>query len=259
MEEIISNSERAKFVKSMMRHAWNNYRKYAWGSDHLKPISKSGVNMHKGALAFTIVDSLDTLSIMKLETEFKEARAKHQDIEYYKDGDGNIVGYSWIRRAGVSDKAYNKFLAKYYTDAVTYLKPVMEKSKTGDRVFRGRVVEESSSFVKSEFVEIREISETGVDMRDEKYIKLMNPVTELDKARTEFYKAWVKNYEEQLDNLSPDVAKKMLNKIPVIQSNFEREIKSKGDGFMKSVLKGMRNLNIFDLKAAPQTAVLDEN
>jgi hypothetical protein len=195
----------------------------------------------------------------KYNTEFKEARAKHQDIEYYKDADGNIVGYSWIRKAGVSDKAYNKFLAKYYTDAVTYLKPVMEKSKTGDRVFRGRVVEESSSFVKSEFVEIREISETGVDMRDEKYIKLMNPVTELDKARSEFYKAWVKNYEEQLDNLSPDVAKKMLNRIPVIQSNFEREIKSKGDGFMKSVLKGMRNLNIFDLKAAPQTAVLDEN
>lgn len=30
------------FFSQMMKHAWNNYKRYAWGLNELKPISKEG-------------------------------------------------------------------------------------------------------------------------------------------------------------------------------------------------------------------------
>lgn len=64
-----------QFIKGMMVHAWQGYRKYAWGHDEVRPISlsrKDWIGDH--GLAATIVDSLDTLWIMGMKTEFDEAR-----------------------------------------------------------------------------------------------------------------------------------------------------------------------------------------
>lgn len=61
----------------MMQHAWSNYVRFSWGKNELKPISKRGHtgsifgNMPMGA---TILDGLDTLFIMGLTDEFKQAR-----------------------------------------------------------------------------------------------------------------------------------------------------------------------------------------
>lgn len=73
-------------VKEMMRHAWNNYKLYAWGKNELKPISKrahlSSV-FGNGELGATIVDGLDTLYLMGLRDEFREGRewvAEHLNI-----------------------------------------------------------------------------------------------------------------------------------------------------------------------------------
>lgn len=61
----------------MMKHGWDNYVKYAWGKNELKPVSKRG---HTGSvfgsanLGATIVDSLDTLLIMGLNDEYKLGR-----------------------------------------------------------------------------------------------------------------------------------------------------------------------------------------
>ncbi|XP_034524946.1 mannosyl-oligosaccharide 1,2-alpha-mannosidase IA isoform X2 [Ailuropoda melanoleuca] len=68
--------KRAK-IKEMMKHAWNNYKRYAWGLNELKPISKEGHSSSlfgsiKGA---TIVDALDTLFIMEMKDEFEEAKS----------------------------------------------------------------------------------------------------------------------------------------------------------------------------------------
>lgn len=65
------------FVFQMAQHAWDNYVKYAWGKNELRPISKRG---HSASifgtmpLGATILDGLDTLYIMGMEKEFKEAR-----------------------------------------------------------------------------------------------------------------------------------------------------------------------------------------
>ena len=54
------------------RHAWTNYRTYAWGHDHLKPISKAAQDWF--GLGLTLIDSLDTMYIMNLKEEFEEAK-----------------------------------------------------------------------------------------------------------------------------------------------------------------------------------------
>jgi len=61
-------------VKQAMIHAWNDgYKKYAWGMDEVKPISKTGENVW-GGMATTMLDSLDTLWLMGLEDEFRACR-----------------------------------------------------------------------------------------------------------------------------------------------------------------------------------------
>lgn len=69
--------EKRNKIKEMMTFAWNNYKQYAWGSNELKPLSKRG---HSASifgtlnLGATIVDAADTLFIMELMDEYKDAR-----------------------------------------------------------------------------------------------------------------------------------------------------------------------------------------
>jgi mannosyl-oligosaccharide alpha-1,2-mannosidase len=64
---------RASAVKAAMAHAWGNYKTRAWGSDELKPQSGRGENNWSG-VGMTLVDSLDTLWVMGMVAEFREAR-----------------------------------------------------------------------------------------------------------------------------------------------------------------------------------------
>ncbi|KAK4287887.1 hypothetical protein Pmani_039056 [Petrolisthes manimaculis] len=65
-------SYRQEAVVSAMRHAWKGYKTYAWGHDHLKPVTRSRNDWLR--LGLTLVDALDTLWIMELKEEFSEAR-----------------------------------------------------------------------------------------------------------------------------------------------------------------------------------------
>uniref|UniRef100_A0A8C9Y789 alpha-1,2-Mannosidase n=2 Tax=Percomorphaceae TaxID=1489872 RepID=A0A8C9Y789_SANLU len=69
-----TKDRRAK-IKEMMKHAWGNYRRYAWGSNELRPISKQGhsSNLFGDIKGATIVDALDTLHIMEMFEEFDAA------------------------------------------------------------------------------------------------------------------------------------------------------------------------------------------
>ena len=62
-------------IKNMMKHAWVNYERYAWGRDELRPLSKTGRNwLESQTIGATIVDSLDTLWIMGMMSEYEKAR-----------------------------------------------------------------------------------------------------------------------------------------------------------------------------------------
>ncbi|KAI6202446.1 Alpha-1,2-Mannosidase [Aphelenchoides besseyi] len=70
-------SERRNFIRGMMKFAWTNYRRYAWGENELKPVSRighSGSVFGAGNLGATIVDGMDTLYIFGLMEEFEEAK-----------------------------------------------------------------------------------------------------------------------------------------------------------------------------------------
>ncbi|KAJ0026788.1 hypothetical protein NQD34_017788 [Periophthalmus magnuspinnatus] len=67
--------ERRAKIKEMMKHAWDSYRRYAWGSNELRPVSKQGhsSNLFGDIKGATIVDALDTLYIMEMFEEFDVA------------------------------------------------------------------------------------------------------------------------------------------------------------------------------------------
>ncbi|KAM9703177.1 mannosyl-oligosaccharide 1,2-alpha-mannosidase IA [Menidia menidia] len=67
--------ERRAKIKEMMKHAWDSYRRYAWGFNELRPISKQGhsSNLFGRIQGATIVDALDTLYIMEMFEEFDTA------------------------------------------------------------------------------------------------------------------------------------------------------------------------------------------
>ena len=56
-------------VKAEFLHAWNGYKKYAWGHDDLKPLSKSYHDWYPQPLLMTAVDSLDTMIMMGMDDE----------------------------------------------------------------------------------------------------------------------------------------------------------------------------------------------
>ena len=47
------------------RHSWSAYKKYAWGHDQLKPLSKSYEEWF--GVGLTLLDALDTMYIMNLQ------------------------------------------------------------------------------------------------------------------------------------------------------------------------------------------------
>jgi hypothetical protein len=65
-------NDRQRAVVNAFKHAWEAYKKFAWGKDELKPISQQSASWFN--LGLTIIDSLDTIYIMGLSDIFKEAK-----------------------------------------------------------------------------------------------------------------------------------------------------------------------------------------
>ncbi|HKN83972.1 MAG TPA: glycoside hydrolase family 47 protein [Pyrinomonadaceae bacterium] len=63
------NPKLAAEVKAEFLHAWNGYKKYAWGHDDLKPLSKTYHDWYAEPLLMTPVDALDTMILMDMNDE----------------------------------------------------------------------------------------------------------------------------------------------------------------------------------------------
>ena len=61
-------------VRTEFVHAWNGYKKYAWGHDDLKPLSKTYHDWYAEPLLMTPVDALDTMILMDLKDEARSTR-----------------------------------------------------------------------------------------------------------------------------------------------------------------------------------------
>ena len=64
----------AEEVKGQFMHAWRGYREHAWGHDALKPLSNTAHDWYGESLLMTPVDALDTMILMGLDDEAREAQ-----------------------------------------------------------------------------------------------------------------------------------------------------------------------------------------
>ncbi|MFN2508105.1 MAG: glycoside hydrolase family 47 protein [Chthoniobacterales bacterium] len=73
-------------VKTEFLHAWQNYERYAWGHDALKPLSKTPHDWYGESLLMSPVDALDTLILMKVDGEAGKTRELiAKDLSFDRD------------------------------------------------------------------------------------------------------------------------------------------------------------------------------
>lgn len=69
--------KRRQLVRSMMKEAWDNYVRYAWGYNELKPVTrepKKDSIFGPSKMGLTIVDAMTTLWLMDMKEEFAKGR-----------------------------------------------------------------------------------------------------------------------------------------------------------------------------------------
>ena len=130
----VDRKKLAAEVKAEFLHAWNGYKKYAWGHDDLKPLSKTYHDWYAQPLLMTPVDSLDTMILMGFK---EEADATRQSIVQNLSFDKDISVQNFeitIRLLGGLLTNYqltgDKRLLRMAEDLGTRLLPVFE-SPTG--------------------------------------------------------------------------------------------------------------------------------
>lgn len=71
---VTPRAQLAAEVRTEFQHAWQGYKKYAWGHDDLKPLSKTYHDWYAEPLLMTPVDALDTMLLMGLDDEAVRTR-----------------------------------------------------------------------------------------------------------------------------------------------------------------------------------------
>jgi len=85
-QQQVNKPQLAAQVRTEFLHAWNGYKKYAWGHDDLKPLSKTYHDWYAQSLLMTPVDALDTMILMGLKDEAKHTREYiDQNLSFDKD------------------------------------------------------------------------------------------------------------------------------------------------------------------------------
>jgi mannosidase alpha-like ER degradation enhancer 2 len=130
----IDRAALAQEVRTEFLHCWNAYKKYAWGHDGLKPMSKTPYDWYSSTLYMTPLDALDTMILMGLKEEADSTRefiATHLSF----DRDMYVKNFEiTIRMLGGLLSGYqlsgDERLLKLADDLGTRLLPVF-KSPTG--------------------------------------------------------------------------------------------------------------------------------
>ncbi|XP_073974597.1 alpha-Mannosidase class I b [Rhodnius prolixus] len=107
-ENEIKVTERQQAVVQAFKHAWTGYVRFAWGHDHLKPISQRHHDWFK--LGLSIVDSLDTMNLMGLNQELAAAR------EWIANG-LNLNTYNDVNLFEVTIRVLGGLLSAYHLSA----------------------------------------------------------------------------------------------------------------------------------------------
>ena len=67
----VESTQHKSQIVGMFEYAWDAYQHHAWGKDELLPLSRRGTSRFR--LCATMVDALDTMWLMGLESRFEES------------------------------------------------------------------------------------------------------------------------------------------------------------------------------------------
>lgn len=84
------NFSRQEAVRTAFFHAWNSYKKYAYGNDELRPLTKSSSETLCN-MSLTMIDSLDTLFLMGYFEDFDNASEYLSDYFRYVIPQGCLI------------------------------------------------------------------------------------------------------------------------------------------------------------------------
>ncbi len=130
--KMIANEVRAEFL-----HAWNGYKRFAWGYDEVAPVSGKPKDffIDGHSIGLSIIEAMDTLYVMGLDDELKACvdwLRSHLDFNV----NGNMQMFEAVIRvlAGLTTGYYatgERFLLDGARDLADRLLPCFTKSPTG--------------------------------------------------------------------------------------------------------------------------------
>ena len=88
-ERATERKKRLEAVKEAFEHSWEGYKKHAWLHDEVRPISGKPYNPF-GGWGTTYIDTLDTLWLMGMETEFAAAVSSLKQTDFTGSSLDNI-------------------------------------------------------------------------------------------------------------------------------------------------------------------------
>jgi hypothetical protein len=89
-KDTVTAARQSQIVKAF-QHAWKGYSTDAFGKDEYQPLTNSGHNWAPGGVGLMIIDSLDTLLLMNLTTEYNQAREWiATELDFNKNQDVNV-------------------------------------------------------------------------------------------------------------------------------------------------------------------------
>lgn len=119
--DVRADNEKAQEVKEAFLHSWNNYKKFCWGHDSIRPVTHHCQDFLNGGL--TIIDSISTLVAMNLSEEIADIR-KYVKNEFRLDGGWSLFEFS-IRFLGGMISAYQMTGAQEFYNAAVNLGEAM--------------------------------------------------------------------------------------------------------------------------------------
>ena len=186
----------------------------------------------------------------KYTDEFKNARNRY---EFWVPSKNKEYG-TWYRKPRISDRDYAVYEAKYYNFG-TYTKALRVAGEPTGVIAKEQVLRSP----KVQFRVAREISESGQDMRSEKYRALMDPTKTdaLSIAQRNFYNMFIKYYETELLNKLPQGIKdQMAGRVPIVKNNILDTLKNQPNIVSKMYANTVRSIKNFTQETATQKNVL---
>ena len=215
-------------------------------------LAKENIEIYKKRQAFDDFKKPErTVGRMPVDGEyFKYIDAFKAERNKYEMWDG----YTWVKRSGTSDADYAIYKSKHYDLNVPYTKKVFKNG-----LFTGETYKYTGDFVKREHVEIREISEKGEDMRNDKYKKLVSDTSTLGLARKRFYDFYVDQMENKLlSKLPTDTYLKMMGKIGRMERNLVKDAMKRPGEISSMMMRGIKDRTNFNSEVYAKTAVENE-